>query len=214
MKAQALLDTIEQLKFELGFILFLAAVALLLPAASAVNSLIRPSRAAANSNVSRAYAHARLDADQPEPNHAPVAAAPVTTVSRQAETKTIWPLRGRVTAGYGVPHYPWQPRHTGIDIASGQRSGTAAIKAFRSGVVVDTPVHGTGLGRHVVIDHGDGLVSYYGHLASTSVRRGQNVKAGDIIGREGRSGTTTGPHLHFEIRRHDQPINPYSEFPE
>ena len=60
----------------------------------------------------------------------------------------------------------------------------------------------------VDIDHGNGLVTRYGHLASITVKEGQTVKIGDVIGLMGSTGRSTGPHLHYEIRIHDNPVDP------
>lgn len=122
-----------------------------------------------------------------------------------------WPLHGKITTEFGEPHSPWQRTHTGIDISSGQRAGVAPVVAFRSGTVSKTVRSYSGYGNHVVIDHGNGLSSLYGHLASIAVSEGQVVKAGDTVGYEGSTGASTGTHLHFEVLLHGQPINPHGQ---
>ena len=66
-----------------------------------------------------------------------------------------------------------------------------------------------GYGRLVVIDHGFGVTTWYGHLSGFNVQPGMRVKAGDVIGYEGDSGRSTGPHLHYEIRIYNTPVNPW-----
>ncbi|WP_051103520.1 peptidoglycan DD-metalloendopeptidase family protein [Terracoccus sp. 273MFTsu3.1] len=88
--------------------------------------------------------------------------------------------------------------HYGIDF--GVPSGTP-VRANRSGKVVVAGWSNTGFGNHVRIDIGDGTIEIYGHLSQLNVRVGQTIKAGDVIGKSGSSGNSTGPHLHFEVRK-------------
>jgi murein DD-endopeptidase MepM/ murein hydrolase activator NlpD len=67
---------------------------------------------------------------------------------------------------------------------------------------------GTGYGREVIIDHGHGMETLYAHLSGFAVVAGQDVRRGDILGYVGSSGHSTGPHLHYEVRIHDTPVNP------
>jgi murein DD-endopeptidase MepM/ murein hydrolase activator NlpD len=120
----------------------------------------------------------------------------------------IWPMQGKVTTRFGVPHRPWQKTHTGIDISSGARSGTTAVVAFRDGTVAKTVRSTRGYGNHVVVDHGGGISSLYAHFAKILVTEGQSVVAGQPLGTEGRTGATTGPHVHFEILVDGKPTNP------
>ncbi|MBV9608213.1 MAG: M23 family metallopeptidase, partial [Acidobacteria bacterium] len=66
-----------------------------------------------------------------------------------------------------------------------------------------------GYGRLVMIEHGQGISTRYGHLANYTVAPGQSVHRGDVIGYVGMTGRSTGPHLHYEVRIHDVPVNPY-----
>lgn len=120
----------------------------------------------------------------------------------------IWPIHGRVTTNFGVPHRPYQVTHTGLDISSGGRSGATAIMPFKPGRVIDAVKSKQGLGNHVVIDHGDGLTSVYGHMSSLAVENGQEVTQDTVLGYEGSTGVSTGTHLHFEIRQDGQALNP------
>jgi murein DD-endopeptidase MepM/ murein hydrolase activator NlpD len=147
-------------------------------------------------------------AQQNKPANSQSSAAVVSSPEHQIPEISAWPLNGTVTTEFGVPHRPYQPRHTGIDISSYSRSGGASITSFRTGVVIDVIQSRHGLGNHVIIDHGRGLTSYYCHLSSITAKKGQSVKPGDIIGREGSTGTSTGPHLHFEIHEDNIPVNP------
>ncbi|MDQ7843694.1 MAG: M23 family metallopeptidase [Armatimonadota bacterium] len=97
----------------------------------------------------------------------------------------------------------WQ-HHWGIDIAADV--GTPVL-ASAPGVVVFTGWY-AGYGRTVYLDHGSGWATLYGHLSGTRVLVGQWVERGEEIGAVGTSGRSTGPHLHFEIRRHNTPLDP------
>lgn len=124
------------------------------------------------------------------------------------ESASLWPIHGQVTTLFGVPHWPFQPTHTGMDISSGNASGVMPIKPFRPGMVIEVVHSDYGLGNYVIVDHGEGLTSVYAHLASISVRAGQEVTASTVLGHEGSTGASTGTHLHFEIRQNGQPVNP------
>lgn len=121
---------------------------------------------------------------------------------------SIWPIHGKVTTEFGAPDYPFQSSHTGIDISSARPAGQTPVAAFHSGVVISVVYSGASYGNHVIIDHGGGLTSLYGHLYLISVHEGQRVNAGDTIGTEGSTGASTGPHVHFEIRQNNIPENP------
>jgi murein DD-endopeptidase MepM/ murein hydrolase activator NlpD len=94
--------------------------------------------------------------------------------------------------------------HTGVDIAAG--SGTP-IHAAGGGVVVYAARLG-GYGNCVIVDHGGGLATLYGHCSSIAVGAGQRVSQGQVIAYVGATGLATGPHLHFEVRRNGTPVNP------
>ncbi len=122
-----------------------------------------------------------------------------------------WPMTGRLSSPYGMRMHPILHRrkmHTGIDIA---RAGGTPIKAAAAGRVISAGWR-RGYGFCVIIDHGSGMSTLYGHLQSGSMRvcRGQTVSRGQMIGRCGTTGLSTGNHLHFEVRvngRHVNPIN-------
>lgn len=117
------------------------------------------------------------------------------------------PTEGRVTSPYGYRVHPIRGTrllHAGVDLASG--TGTP-IRAARSGVVTDTRWIG-GYGYTVLLYHGDGIGTLYAHLSAFEVAPGQLVSQGQVIGREGMTGTATGPHLHFEVRINGAPVDP------
>jgi murein DD-endopeptidase MepM/ murein hydrolase activator NlpD len=109
----------------------------------------------------------------------------------------------RVTTGFAA----WHP---GVDFAG--EYGTP-IYASETGVVVFAGWHRDGYGELVILDHGDGWTTYYGHLSSRYVGCGDQVAQGQVIGQMGMSGNATGVHLHFEIRDADRALNPYDYIP-
>jgi len=121
----------------------------------------------------------------------------------------IQPVQGRISTPFGVRRFiNKQPRnpHSGIDIAAPE--GTP-VRASSAGIVCLTGEHFFA-GKSVYIDHGHALFSMYFHLASINVQDGQSVARGDIIGRVGSTGRSTGPHLHWGVRMYDTPVDPLS----
>ncbi|MBD3403580.1 peptidoglycan DD-metalloendopeptidase family protein [candidate division GN15 bacterium] len=126
---------------------------------------------------------------------------------RLEHTPSIWPAKGWFSRGYGMKYDPftgYKRMHRGIDIAN--RNGTTVI-APAAGRVKSVGKAG-GLGKMIVIDHGYGFVTRYGHLSQIKVQRGQRVERGDVIALMGNSGYSTGPHLHYEVWRNGQALNP------
>ena len=113
----------------------------------------------------------------------------------------MWPVSGPVTSGFG---WRWGRMHEGIDIAVG--SGTP-VHAAQSGRVIVAGWMG-GYGNLVVIDHGGGLSTAYGHNNSFAVGSGQSVSQGQVIAYSGSTGNSTGPHVHFEVRVNGSPVDP------
>lgn len=113
----------------------------------------------------------------------------------------LWPARGRLTSRFGWRR--WR-HHDGIDIAA---SRGAPITAALDGVVTFAGWYYS-YGRTVIIDHGNGLQTRYGHAASLLVRPGQKVTKGQLIARVGSTGRSTGPHVHFEVRINGRAVNP------
>ncbi len=118
----------------------------------------------------------------------------------------LWPARGVVTSRFGSR---WRRHHSGVDIAAPR--GTP-IHAARDGRVVRAGWYG-GYGLVVILDHGDGMETWYGHASALLVRAGQWVRRGQVIARVGCTGACTGPHVHFELRVRGQPVNPLRYLP-
>lgn len=119
----------------------------------------------------------------------------------------IRPSSGRLTSGFGMRVHPITGRrrmHAGVDIAA--PTGTP-IRAAAAGRVIIAGYMG-GYGYTVVVDHGGGYSTLYGHCSSLLVRVGQQVRQGQQIARMGSTGMSTGPHLHFEVRINGRPVNP------
>ena len=112
-----------------------------------------------------------------------------------------WPVRGRITSRFGPR---WGRMHNGIDIAVPTGTPVRAAAAGR----VTFSGWGGGYGYLVVIDHGQGVETRYAHNSRLAVQAGQKVKRGQVIAYSGNTGHSTGPHLHLEIRRNGQPLNP------
>lgn len=128
-------------------------------------------------------------------------------LGRRAMAGFILPLRGRFTSRFGSRIHPLFGRrhlHTGLDIAAPR--GTP-VRAAASGVVLFAGWYG-GYGKLVVLDHGQGLSTLYGHLSVVGVAVGQRVARNQVIGRVGSTGYSTGPHLHFEVRQNGRPVDP------
>jgi len=120
----------------------------------------------------------------------------------------LWPVEGQVTGSFGERIDPFNGEgafHSGVDIGS---SYGHPIVAPADGVVTVTDTMG-GYGKTIMINHGNGISTRYGHLSGFAVTAGQHVQRGETIGYVGESGRSTGPHLHYEVRINDTPVNPY-----
>jgi murein DD-endopeptidase MepM/ murein hydrolase activator NlpD len=123
---------------------------------------------------------------------------------------TLWPIMGPITSSFGQREDPILGNgegefHTGIDISA---PNGVPIRATGDGVVQTAEMSG-GYGREVVIDHGHGVETVYGHMSGFAVVAGQTVLRGQVIGYVGHSGRTTGSHLHYEVRIRNTPVNPH-----
>lgn len=124
----------------------------------------------------------------------------------------IWPVTGRISSIFGLRRFfNEQERrpHSGLDIAADE--GTP-IKATANGTVIDAGDFFFS-GNMIYLDHGQGIVSLYAHLSEISVKPGEVVKQGDIIGKVGQTGRVTGPHLHFAIIANQTLIDPVLMLP-
>jgi len=120
---------------------------------------------------------------------------------------SLWPVRGQITAGFGQRMDPFSGEgafHAGVDISA--PSGTR-VEAAADGIVLEAGPE-SGYGNEILIDHGYGLTTKYGHLSRIFVVVGQVLKRGQVIGAVGMTGKTTGPHLHYEVHVKDTPVNP------
>jgi len=134
----------------------------------------------------------------------------VTTAdwARANSAPNLWPVEGPVTGSFGERIDPFNGEgafHSGIDIGS---SLGQPVIAPADGMVLFADFMG-GYGRAVIVDHGRGITTRYGHLGNFAVAPGQHVQRGDILGYVGLSGRSTGPHLHYEVRINDTPVNPH-----
>jgi murein DD-endopeptidase MepM/ murein hydrolase activator NlpD len=125
-----------------------------------------------------------------------------------ADAPSLWPLEGRVSSSFGERMDPINGEgafHSGIDICAPYGS---PVRATGDGDVTGAAM-GAGYGREIVLDHGHDLRTVYGHLSAIAVLPGQHVIRGQVIGYVGQSGRATGPHLHYEVRVHNVPVNPH-----
>ncbi|MGI9118721.1 MAG: murein hydrolase activator EnvC family protein [Acidimicrobiales bacterium] len=113
----------------------------------------------------------------------------------------IWPARGTVTSGFG---YRWGRLHAGVDVAA--PTGTP-IWATKDGTVIFSGVQ-SGYGNVIILSHGGGLTTLYGHQSRLAASNGQEVRQGEVIGFVGSTGRSTGPHVHFETRYDGSPRDP------
>jgi murein DD-endopeptidase MepM/ murein hydrolase activator NlpD len=121
---------------------------------------------------------------------------------------SIWPVEGRLMSHFGRRSDPFSGEgafHAGVDISV--PTGTP-VKATADGVVISAEWAG-GYGRLVVLDHGNGLQTYYAHMSRMEVVPGQWVRRGGILGSAGATGRATSSHVHYEVRRSGTPMNPH-----
>ena len=121
---------------------------------------------------------------------------------------SLWPVEGRLMSGFGGRTDPFSGEgavHSGVDL---QAPMGTPVRVAADGIVVHADWEG-GYGRLIIVDHGNGVQTYYGHLSRFDVVPGQEVRRGDVIARSGASGRVTSPHLHYEVRMGGTPVNPY-----
>jgi murein DD-endopeptidase MepM/ murein hydrolase activator NlpD len=123
-------------------------------------------------------------------------------------TPSIWPVMGHITDSFGERLDPFSGEgafHTGVDVGADYG---APVHATADGIITIAENH-AGYGRLVVIDHGFGITTWYAHLSAFSAVAGARVKRGEVVGYTGISGRSTGPHVHYEVRMNNAPINPW-----
>jgi murein DD-endopeptidase MepM/ murein hydrolase activator NlpD len=133
---------------------------------------------------------------------------PASAFADSSYTPSIWPVLGRITDGFGERLDPFSGEgafHTGVDVGADYG---APVHVTADGMVLDAGEH-SGYGRVVIVDHGFGLTTWYAHLSSYAVIAGTRVKRGEVIGYTGISGRSTGPHVHYEVRMNNAPVNPW-----
>jgi murein DD-endopeptidase MepM/ murein hydrolase activator NlpD len=130
---------------------------------------------------------------------------PVTGKIANTISPTIsWPTTGVITLEFGQ-RSPYQLYHTGIDIANSV--GTDIIPLYE-GTITYAGENSWGFGKHIIIDHGNNVITIYAHLSKIFVYKGQKISRGEVIGKMGTTGWSTGPHLHFQINIYGIPVNP------
>jgi murein DD-endopeptidase MepM/ murein hydrolase activator NlpD len=140
------------------------------------------------------------------------------SVGHSTRSQFIWPMpKGPITQVFGPSQLALEPPfngfphfHTGVDIAGSQNE---PVLAADDGQVVLAATGASGYGNYVVLSHGQGLTTLYGHLNQILVRQGDQVSQGSPIGLEGSTGNSTGPHVHFEVRVNGVPVNPATYLP-
>lgn len=133
----------------------------------------------------------------------------VTKKAIEIATPSIWPANGEVTSRFGWRNSPWGGGgdwHPGIDIAN--NTGTPIV-ATAKGVVIQSS-YMSGYGNLVVLDHGNGIETAYGHNSTNLAKVGQTVQKGEVIAYMGNTGYSTGPHVHYEVRVNGTAVNPAS----
>jgi murein DD-endopeptidase MepM/ murein hydrolase activator NlpD len=133
---------------------------------------------------------------------------PATSFADSAYLPSMWPVMGHITASFGERLDPFSGEgefHTGVDVAADYG---APVHATADGIVI-LAQNDAGYGRLVVIDHGFGITTWYGHLSAFGTIVGSRVKRGQVIGYVGISGRSTGPHVHYEVRVNNAPVNPW-----
>jgi len=129
-------------------------------------------------------------------------------------TPTIWPLKGHVASSFGTRQDPFgssdSETHLGLDI---QGMFGAPVHAPADGVVIFAG-RKSDYGNLIILDHGNGVTTRLGHLSRIRATLGRAVTKGEVVGYVGMTGRTTGPHLHYEVRLNDRPVNPRKYLPE
>ncbi len=131
----------------------------------------------------------------------------------RATVPSIWPVEGSLESGFGGRRNPFggssYENHEGQDIEA--EMGTPVVAAASGTVTIACAQNG--YGNVVYIDHGNGLSTRYGHLSHIDAAVGQTIARGELLGRVGSTGRSTGPHLHYEVRINNDPVNPRAYLP-
>ncbi|MCA1591119.1 MAG: M23 family metallopeptidase [Acidobacteria bacterium] len=131
----------------------------------------------------------------------------------RARVPSIWPVEGELTDGFGTRRNPFgyasSEFHMGQDIAT--QRGTPVVAAADG--IVSFAGQQSGYGNVVIVDHGNGITTRYGHLSKVEAVEGQEIKRGAELGQVGSTGRSTGPHLHYEVRISEEAVNPAGYLP-
>ncbi len=137
-----------------------------------------------------------------------------TVMRERAKIPSLWPVEGAISDGFGTRRNPFGDGaaefHAGQDITAPW--GTQVIATGGGGVIFAGTQNG--YGQIVILDHGNGLTTRYGHLSKIDVAIGQEVKRGVVVGRVGSTGRSTGPHVHYEVRINETAVNPRRYLPD
>jgi murein DD-endopeptidase MepM/ murein hydrolase activator NlpD len=134
--------------------------------------------------------------------------ASLTDWTRAADAPSLWPVEGSITSSFGERVDPFNGEgafHSGLDISVPY--GTP-VHAAADGVVTFADIM-SGYGNLIDLDHGHGIVTRYGHLSGFAIAAGEHVRRGQVIGYVGATGRATSPHLHYEVRVQNVPVNPH-----
>jgi murein DD-endopeptidase MepM/ murein hydrolase activator NlpD len=178
------------------------ATATFMPGANPVDDLDDP-----NSTAPLPEDPSAASIDDYQPGHAPPASAEPAAPSAPGASSDPGEVTDHGTSGFGFRTHPITGDHrfhTGVDLRAAEG---APIRAAADGVVKSVGPLG-GYGNAVEIDHGDGTSTLYAHASALLVQPGQRVTRGEAVALVGQTGQATGPHLHFELRRHDHPVDP------
>ncbi len=181
----------------------------------------RPRHASGSRHAQSARSHGTRQTARPPRRHAASRSAssgrhPAATAprhgnghrgARNASVRLHWPVRGVITSPFGRRG---SRLHDGIDIAA--PAGTA-VRAAADGEVVYADHRLSGYGNLIIVRHAGDMFTAYAHNQRNLVRKGQRVRAGEIIARVGKTGRASGPHLHFEVRRGTTPVDPLAYLP-
>ena len=129
-----------------------------------------------------------------------------TVQKKLASTPAGWPIHGAIMSYYGYRTYPWRGMHTGLDI---EAHYGAPVRATAVGVVSYAGWR-QGYGKTLIVKHAYNQSTLFAHLSNFAVSVGQKITKGQVVAYVGTTGNSTGPHLHYEVRRADSPMNPYA----
>jgi murein DD-endopeptidase MepM/ murein hydrolase activator NlpD len=129
-------------------------------------------------------------------------------LAQQPSVPTLWPVSGKLTDGFGSRRNPFHKRSSEFQAGQDIAAPTGTPVAATADGTVEFAGRMSGYGQVVALDHGNGVHTRYAHLSTIEVHIGQLLKGGEQLGRVGSTGRSTGPHLHYEVRLGEEPVNP------